>query len=586
MHKNDPTVPILGRAGIALAEAQAAEALSMADFGARADDLSDSTQAVVAALKACREQGADTLTFEPGRYDFYPEKAGERYLFVSNNDEGMKRIVFDLAGVNNLRIDGRGARFVFHGFLCPFYLERSEGVVLENFSIDFERPFHSEGVIVAVDDEGAELLFPDEFPHEIRNGVLVFTGGSASRRQTTSVTSGEVLFPYGSLLEFEPVKGETAFMAQDYWVSGGIAARRLPSGHVKLLLPGIKGTPGNVLVFGAARRDVPGVIISESRDVRLEDIDLYHCGGMGVIAQRSRDIVIERMNVQPPPGGTRIVSLTADATHFVNCSGRIVLKDCVFKSQKDDATNVHGIYYRITRKLGDDGVEVKLVHPQQAGLDFIKPGMTLELTHGPSLVTYGEAKVRAVERINKEYSKIEFTGPLPAELAPGDVVANTAENRSDVLISGCVISGNRARGILLGSRGKIVVEENTFHTPGSAILLEGDGCHWFEQAGVRDLVIRGNTFDNCNYGVWGQGVISVGSGIVASERERSRYNRGILIENNVFRQFDSAPVLSLYSVDGLVYRNNKYERSEAYPESRNPGPRFLITCSDRVAIEE
>lgn len=589
MYKNDSSFPLLGRAtiaGAALAMVPGASALSVADFGARPDDFSDSTPAVAAALKACREQGARTLTFAPGRYDFYPEKAGERYLFVSNNDEGLKRIAFDLSGVRDFRIEGRGARFVFHGFICPFYLEKSGGVVLRDFSIDYARPFHSEGEIFAVDEEGAELGFSSEFPHEIRNGVLVFTSGDSSARQTTSVTSGEVIFPYGSLLEFDPAKRETAFMARDYWVSGGIAARRLPSGRVKLLMPGIKGTPGNVLVFGAARRDVPGFIISESRDVRLEDINLYHCGGMGVIAQRSRDIVVERMKVTPPPGGRRIVSLTADATHFVNCSGRVVLKDCVFEAQKDDATNVHGIYHRITRRLGPGKVEVKLVHPQQAGLDFIRPGMTLELSHGPSLVTYGEAEVRGVERINKEYSEIEFTGPLPSGLVTGDIVANTAENESEVVISGCVIRGNRARGILLGSRGRILVEGNTFHTPGAAILLEGDGCHWFEQAGVRDLVIRGNTFENCNYGVWGEGVISVGSGIVPEERARSRYNRGIVIEENTFLQFDASPILNLYSVDGLTYRNNRREQTAAYPSLRKEGPRFVATDSDHIRIEE
>ena len=73
----------------------------------------------------------------------------------------------------------------------------------------------------------------------------------------------------------------------------------------------------------------------------------------------------------------------------------------------------------------------------------------------------------------------------------------------------------KARGLLLGSRGRIVVEDNYFHIAGAAILFEGDANYWFEQSGVRDVVIRGNLFENGNYGCpsWGAACIAVGSGI-------------------------------------------------------------------------
>jgi hypothetical protein len=124
-----------------------------------------------------------------------------------------------------------------------------------------------------------------------------------------------------------------------------------------------------------------------------------------------------------------------------------------------------------------------------------------------------------------------------------------------------VLRGNRARGILLGSRGPMVIEGNTFHIPGAAILFEGDSRFWFEQAGVRDVVIRGNTFDNCNYGVWGTGTIQVGSGIADEFKSVSRYNRNIRIENNLFRHFSNLPLLSIYSVDGLTFTGNRLERT-------------------------
>ena len=572
---------------IGAAGARDAGVLDMAAFGAKADG-SDTTPSVRAALEKVRSGKATKLTFPPGRYDFHPERASEEYLFVSNNDEGLKRIAFPLTGMKGVEIDGGGATFVFHGYTVPFLIDKSSGITLRNFSVDFSRPFHSEGKVLAITPDHVDLEFTNEYPHEIRNGVLVFTDGQKANGPATTVTSGEVLYPYGSLLAFDPVKLETAFMAKDrYKVGDGIAADKLGPDRVRLKIPDISAKAGDVLVFSPKNRDVPGIVISDSSGIQLTDVTLHHCGGMGVIAQRSEDLFVKKLRVTPPPGGARIVSLTADATHFVNCKGRIELVDCLFEQQKDDATNIHGLYAKITNILSPNRFEVTLIHPQQAGVDFIKAGTRLELNDGPSLKEEGFATVKSVERINKHRTIVEIEGTLPASVTLGDSVADADANTAEVLMRGCVLRGNRARGILLGSRGKTIVEGNTFHTPGAAILFEGDSRFWFEQAGVRDVVIRGNTFDNCNYGVWGTGCIQVGSGIADEFRSTSRYNRNIRIENNLFRAFSNLPLLSMYSVDGLTFTGNRLERTTAYPAPEaGEWKMFNITDSDNVKLED
>jgi hypothetical protein len=566
----------------AAAGARAGGVVSVADCGARADDQSDSTPAVRAALEKCRATRATKLVFPAGRYDFWPDLAQEKYCYISNNDEGLKRIAFPLLEVENLEIDGQGARFVFHGQICPFVLDHARNIVLKNFSIDWVRTFHSEAQVLGACAEGLDVEFSAAFPYDIRNGVLRFTDGKPDGAPQTTVKGAEVEYPYGSLLEFDVQKRETAFQAHDYWARGGIAAQPLGGRKVRLLMPKLKATPGNILVFGAATREFPAFTVSDSAGVTLSGVDLFHCGGMGVIAQRSRDLTLDRVRVTPAPGSGRVVSLTADATHFVNCAGKITLRDCLFENQKDDATNIHGIYVRVMQRTAPDTVLVKLVHPQQAGFDFIQPGMKLELVHGPSVVTYGEAAVKTVERLNKEFSRVTFAAPLPAELVEGDALAS-AEAYPEVRIERCTIRNNRARGILLGSRAKMVIEDNLFHTPGAAILFEGDARFWYEQAGVRDVVIRRNRFENCNFGVWGNACIQVGSGIAKECRAASRYNRGIVIEDNVFRVFDPR-LLNLYCVDGLVFRNNKIEKSTDYPAQHPDAKPFSVTDSDHVSL--
>jgi hypothetical protein len=538
-------------------------------FGASCADGSDTTLAVRAALAHCRRTGARKLLFPKGRYDFRPGRAAEGYCYVSNNDEGLKRVAFPLFGMQDLEIDGQGSSFVFHGYVVPFVLEDARGITLRDFSVDWARTFHSEGQVLSSGPDGVDLEIPQAFPYRIEHDRLVFTGEDRD------------LYPFGSLLEFDTRRRETAYMAHDYYTGPHVLVRELGPRRVRLSVPRLTATPGNTIVFGAAHRLCPAIVLSDSSEIRLRNVDLYHCGGMGVIAQRSHDVELDHVRVTPAPG--RVVSLTADATHFVNCTGRIVMTECLFENQKDDATNIHGVYARVTQRFAPDALEVKLQHPQQFGFDFIVPGHRLELVHAPSLQTYHEANVKSAERLNREYTRVVFDEPLPPRTQAGDAVA-AVQAGPDVVIRDCVIRGNRARGILLGARGRIVVEGNLFHTPGAAILMEGDARYWFEQAGVRDLVIRRNRFENCNFGVWGQAAIEVGAGIDEAFRDVSRYNRNVRIEDNLFRTFGPR-LLRAYSVDGLTFRGNRVERTSEYPAPpKEPDP-FDVTHSSNVLIE-
>lgn len=549
--------------------------LDVTRFGAFPGDGKDDTLAVRTALVQAQRQGADKLIFPKGRYDFYPDKAAERYQFVSNNDEGLKRVVFPIDGMRDFTVDGQGSDFLFHGYLSPFTVDRSRRIVLRGFTVDYERPFHSEGKILGVTDAYADLEIAPEYPYSVENGLLKFHDGKPGKART--------LYPVRGLLEFDPVKREVAYQARDYWLGDDILAQDLGGRRVRLLREKLKGTPGNIFVFGPNHRLVCGVVITDSRDVTVEDATLYHSGGMGVIGQRSRDLFVRRVKVTPPPGKARIVSLTADATHFVNCGGQVVLEDCLFELQKDDATNVHGIYVRVAERLSPTVVDVKLVHPQQYGFDFIQKGQTLELVKGPALVTYAHPVVKRVERLNKEYTRLTFKEPLPETVAVGDALAAEGDYAA-LTIRGCTIRGNRARGILLNSRGPTVVEKNTFHTAGAAILFEGDARFWYEQAGVSDCVIRDNLFDNCNYGVWGRALIECGAGIEPAFRAESRYNRNISITGNTIRCFHPA-LLDVYSVGGLTFTNNVVEKTEAYPQWKPAAPRYVAADCDGANLQ-
>lgn len=542
----------------------------------------DCTRGLKKALEACKGASAVCLLFPRGRYDFHPVFAEESYLFISNNDEGLKRIVFPLVDFKDLTIEGQGSLFMFHGFLSPFLVKESSNVTLKDFSVDFTRPFHSEAIILESTEEGMILEMPKTFPYQVHNGLLTFTAGEEQTGELTTV-SKELVYGSGHLLEFDTDKRETAYMAQDYYFKGTVSypAKQMKGRKVFLQIPGLVGTPGNTLVFGPSHRAHPAFVLNRSTDILFDSVVIHHAGGMGILGQLSSNITVHRCKVTPSEG--RMLSTTADATHFVNCSGYIRLTDNLFENQKDDATNIHGIYAQIVEIESRREIIVQLKHRQQHGFDFINPGLELEFVAAKSLVTLGAASVTEADLLNKELTRVVLAEDIPGDIVLGDVVASIWDY-PEVLLRGNTIRNNRARGILLNCRGKTVVENNYFHTPGAAILFEGDACFWFEQGGVSDCAIRKNIFENCLYGVWGEAIIDVNAGI-HTDKETSRYNRNILIEENTFRVFDEECLLNAYCVDGLTWKHNTVERTHDYPTKAHQRKAFNIQYSDHISVD-
>ena len=172
--------------------------------------------------------------------------------------------------VKDLEIDGGGATFVFHGG-CAIPDRELAGRDAQEFLLDFSRPFHSEGRVLAVTPGSVDLEFSEEFPYAIRNGVLVFTDGKKSSGPETTVNSGEVLYPYGSLLAFDPVKRETAFMAKDrYGMGEGVVAQEIGPNQVRLTLDRFRPPRGRSRLQPENPR-IPGVVISDSSGVHLSE---------------------------------------------------------------------------------------------------------------------------------------------------------------------------------------------------------------------------------------------------------------------------------------------------------------------------
>lgn len=63
------------------------------------------------------------------------------------------------------------------------------------------------------------------------------------------------------------------------------------------------------------------------------------------------------------------------------------------------------------------------------------------------------------------------------------------------------IRDNRARSVLVTTKGKVLIEGNYFSSQMHGILIEGDNHKWYESGAVQDVTIRNNMFENIGYEV-------------------------------------------------------------------------------------
>ena len=109
--------------------------------------------------------------------------------------------------------------------------------------------------------------------------------------------------------------------------------------------------PGTRVALRSYHRPHPGIFLEANTRTSLKNIKVHYAEGMGVVAQRCTDIHLNHVDVCLPKGKGRYFTTQADATHFVQCRGRIVEENSLYEGMMDDAINVHGVYLRVRERI-------------------------------------------------------------------------------------------------------------------------------------------------------------------------------------------------------------------------------------------
>lgn len=539
------------------------------DHGIQAGDFRDTTLKLRLLLDSLRGTKNLTLRFLPGEYHFYPDYAAEHCLCISNHDEDtLKRVAMDLSHFEGLVLDGGGASFICHTDIIPFFLQDARDVVLQNFSVDYAVPGYSEGELLEIDKYRCVIGIDQSlYPCFVENQLLWFprSCGIDPLYRWLEMDSGRYA-PVPNVGDMSFTSGKDRFGANVIWTDLGegrfeaVIAKDTPDA---LCFP-TSGKKGNRLILRHHFRTHPGFYAMDCQNLCYRNINVYHCVGMAAQFERTRDIELDAFNVCLREKDRRVFTATADATHFIYCSGTIHLHHCLFENQLDDPLNIHGIYVRLDRVLPDGSLLCEWVHNQQKGVCIGQKGDRIRIVNNRTMLPVWEGHLKETLHLNKDYLRILLDEPLDAPIQEGFVVENIDLSMPDVLIEHCTFRNNRARGLLLTSAGKVRVENNLFETPGAAILVEGDSNHWFESGETNDILITKNRFINCSYvHCWGKAPIQVTPSAPEMTDDR-RYHRLLQVVDNEFTCIDERLVFAR-NLEKLVFTGNKITRSQAYP---------------------
>jgi len=538
--------------------AGAQDTIRLTDYGYLPGSRSNAVPYVIKALKDCKTKNNPVLLFPNGRYDFWPQYVQEKLYYESNTDViPLRRCPVLIEGFHQLEIDGDHSDFIFHDRMQPFTIDSSENISIRNVNIDWDIPLTAQASIAAVNSNYVDVRINEyESPYIIENGKVFFTGEGWKSRMD-------------GIMEFDKTTRQVTAQTGDAGCMGenfsSYKAVRLPNGLVRLQYPG-KNKPqqGNWLVLRHSARDHAGTFIINSRNVRIEHMNMYHNAGLGILCQYSSDLSFKAVNVVPNKAKNRILSGHDDGMHFSNCNGQITVDSCRFQSLMDDPINVHGTSVRIIKKISDTKLRCRFMHEQSIGFNWAVNGNNIGFIENEAMNTVASGTVSAFQPITPEEFEIDFTAAIPAGIEEGDALENLSWT-PDVLIKNSLFGSNRARGILVSTPGKVVIENNVFESSGSAILIPGDANGWYESGAVKDITIRNNTFtDACLSSLYQfcDGIISIAPEIPKPDRAKP-FHRNILIEHNNFHPFDY-PVLYAKSTDGLYFRDNNITRSTRF----------------------
>lgn len=499
-------------------------------------------------LRKMRKQGGEKrIVFPDGIYFINAETCPVEKLYITNTipereykpgeEKHMQAVAFDIRDTCNLTLSGTGATFVTRGKLTNAIIVNSRNITFEGMEITAENPDEHELTVEKVGDGYADFRLDSSSKYIKRNGRFYFVGHDYETSFLFNVRRG---WYFGK-------------------ISGGNTDRIVRSPHpfrgyrsISELGPGLFRVKfdsaehinkGDRYCLYDCRRTHVGIFMEGSENIVLKDIRQRHNVSLALVAQNTENITVEGVDFIPDGDGDKMFASYADFMQFCMCRGKVSVTGSRFIGAGDDVMNVHGTHLMVKSVRGKT-LSLRFMHPDSYGYLPFNEGDFIEFINPDTLIPQGRAKVVSARLISKHTVELKIDDASAAE--KGLAVENVSLC-PEVYFADNYMSRVVTRGLLITTRGKVLIENNHFNNMiMPSVLCSDDARTWYESGLCTDVTVRGNTFSGGDFPY------------IQVLPENSPYTNPvhgkITIENNIFEGNNG---VDIQRCERLIFRGNK-----------------------------
>ena len=526
---------------IARPNEKSCRSVNASDFGV-STAADDNYSAFCKAIEYCKANPNITLKVDGGKYYFRTDKA----------------IMLD--GLKNVLIDADGAQFIFEN---PnyFHIVNCNCIEIRGLGITWNLDVSRLASLVKIRNASKESQsFELEFTelNEVSADIPIMAFTKYDPETLTPGTRQDFKENYvyqfpGSIKTVEKTGHNVLKVTHDGSLDN------YTDGEVYLLRHHVYG--GNAFN------------VYNTSNITFSGIKLYAVAGMGwLIENRSEHFQLLGcvIGLDPEHDDNRI-STTADGVHIANTNGKFRISGCDFSFMGDDDVNVHDNIATVTDKLDEKTVEI-----YTNANNFAAGDTAIFSSKGFDRFGFS-AEVTSVEG-----KKLTFDKELPDYIVKDCIVSNGSIDSGNYVISGNYFHENRARGLLLQSNNGLCENNRFYKTMANPIkvIMDISSGLWLEGTGVNGLVIRNNSFVECNVVEW-SAQISISTNIDGKSADSTLFYN-ITVENNSFDNFYGR-LVDASNVSNLKICGNRVNNKDGSYEARRGRIIIRQSCS-RITI--
>lgn len=440
------------------------------------------------------------LVFEPGEYFISSKKCDTEMLFITNTvgDDEFKAggvphrapVALNFKNIKNLTIQGSGGIFVISGKVTNATVQNCDNVEIAGLAFKTLNPDFHEIKVVRKTAFTVDFELCGDSLYEENTGVkgYRFTGSDYKLDFFANRNHWGYLHKIFANDTNHVVRVKHPFFA-------ALSVKETGKNLFRVRYPNTsRFTVGETYGIYDAIRQYNGIFIDRSKDIVLKDVKQYFNYGLALVCQDTENLTVDGVFFAPEPGSDRFIASCADFMQVCMCKGDINITNSTFEGAGDDCLNVHGIHFEIAN-MNDHKLTVRFMHPQSHGFNPLHAGDKIEYIDPKTLLTKGKANIISSKLINEV--DIELGVDSTAGASTGDVIEDTTMC-PNLHFAGNTLNRIITRGLLITTRGKVLVENNHFmNTEMDGVLFSNDAKSWYESGRVLDAVVRGNRFDYC-----------------------------------------------------------------------------------------